>query len=96
MGYFQSDASDFPTDQDVIDNLLDDGVWGAVIIGNDATANLLSARQNGNSSYNGSQVIQVYFSQARFENAVNAYLVPYLQQSLGMITGEYNARSNAE
>lgn len=60
-----------------------------------ATANLELARSIGNSSYNGSSAIHVYYAQARNENAVGSYLLPLMQQALGQLTGQISARSVA-
>jgi hypothetical protein len=47
-------------------------------------------------NYNGSQLIQVYYAQARNELASGNYLVPFLQQALGRITGELGVRLSAQ
>jgi hypothetical protein len=57
---------------------------------------LESSRANGLGNYNGSQLIQVYYAQARNELASGNYLVPFLQQALGRITGELGVRLSAQ
>lgn len=75
---------------------MDEGCWAAVVIQSGATANLTIARQNGLSSWNGSNAITVFYSQARQETATGSYLVPYLQAALAQITGQYSAQSVAQ
>jgi hypothetical protein len=57
---------------------------------------LETSRANGDSGYNSSRLIQVYYAQARNELATGNYLVPYLLQALGRITGELGIRLSAE
>lgn len=95
LGYFVSSASDWPTTQGLIDSVLEEREWAAIVINQGATTNLQNARQNGNSAYNGSSAITVYYAQARNEQAANQYLVPYIQQALGQITGQYSSQSVA-
>ena len=61
-----------------------------------ASNNLAVARQTGNSSYNASTAISVYYAQARNEIAVGSYVLPIVQPLLGRILGQFNARSVAE
>lgn len=75
---------------------MEEGAWGAVVIQQAATSNLLAARQIGNSSYNGTSAVRVYYVQARNEAAVNGYLVPYIQQELGAIVAQASAASAAQ
>lgn len=95
LDYFTSSASSYPTTQDVIDNMLDEQVWAAITINSGATSNLQTARQNGDSSYNGSSAISIYYAQARNEMAMNQYVVTYIQQALGKITAQIGAESVA-
>jgi hypothetical protein len=96
LGYFTSSASDFPSRQTVIDTMLDEQEWAVVTINADATASLLSARQNGLASYNGSSAISAYWAQARNELAMNSYVIPYIQQTLGEVAGQLSARTAGE
>ncbi|RSH94790.1 hypothetical protein EHS25_004596 [Saitozyma podzolica] len=96
LGYFYTSPSEFPTDEDVANDIVEEGAWGAIVIQQSATSNLLAARQIGNSSYNGTSAVNVYYVQARNEAAVNGYLVPYIQQELGAIVARASAASAAQ
>jgi hypothetical protein len=96
LKYFETSVTEFPTDADVANDIVEEGAWAAIVIEPFATANLLEARQTGNASYNGSSAVHVYYAQARQENAVNGYLVPYIQQELGMVVAQASAQSTAQ
>jgi hypothetical protein len=95
LRYFESAASDWATDADVEYDVVEEGTWAAIVVQSGATANLQLARSIGNSSYNGSSAIHVYYNQARQENAVGSYLLPLMQQALGGITSQISAQSVA-
>ncbi|KIR35936.1 endoplasmic reticulum protein [Cryptococcus deuterogattii MMRL2647] len=71
--------------------------WGSssIVINAGVSDALLSARENGNSSWNGLSVIDVYYAQARQETAINSYLIPFIQQALSQLSFEYNTQSAA-
>lgn len=96
LGYFPTDPSELPTEQEVVDDIVQEGAWGTVVIVSGATELLEMSRANGNASYNGSSLIQVYYAQARNELATGNYLVPYLQQALGQATGRLGAQLSAQ
>ena len=95
MNYFESPASQFATDAEVEHDVVQEGTWAAIVVQPGATANLQLARSIGNSSYNGTSAIHVYYAQARQENAVGTYLLPLMQQALGQVTGQISAQSVA-
>lgn len=95
LNFFTSPAADFPTDADVAHDVVQEGVWAAIVISQGSTALLEQARSTGNSSFNGSEAIHVYYAQARQENAVGSYLLPLIQSALGQITAQYSAQSVA-
>lgn len=67
-----------------------------MVIVEGATQLLETSRANGDTTYNGSSLVQVYYAQARNEMATGNYLAPYLQQTLGQITGRLGAQLSAE
>ncbi|KAG8887557.1 hypothetical protein FRB98_009463 [Tulasnella sp. 332] len=97
LTWYIVDPSTMPTENDVIQHVLEENVWTAVVIHPAATQTLINARINGDNTYNGSLAITHYYSQGRNENAANTYIVPYtaalLQKSLAIFnarfTGEY-------
>ncbi|RXK34817.1 hypothetical protein M231_07935 [Tremella mesenterica] len=93
LKYFITSPSEFPTDDLLARNIVDEGAWAAVIINPDASTSLVNARQNGNNSYNGTSAVSIYYSQARNENAVGSYLVPNLQLEVGMVVGKFSFQS---
>jgi hypothetical protein len=96
LGYFSTPSTEFTSNDVLAEDVVNEGSWAALVIQSGATANLLSARQNGLSTYNGSQAIEIYYSQARNEIAVNSYLIPLLSVHLGQILGRLNAQSVAQ
>ncbi|WWD00523.1 hypothetical protein V866_007440 [Kwoniella sp. B9012] len=96
LRYFVTSPSEFPDIPSIEDDIVNEGAWASIVINTGATTNLNQARLNGNASYNGSSAIDVFYAQARMETAVNSYLLPYMQQALGGILGQYNARSAAQ
>lgn len=93
LRYFTTSPTEFPTDSDVAHDLVEEGAWAAIVIREGATAALQLARSVGNASYNGSAAVNFYYPQARQETAYGTYLVPYVQQAMGVITARYNAES---
>lgn len=96
LGYFPTSPESLPTTQSIEHDIVQEGAWATVEIIQGATSLLEVARANGNAGYNGSELIQVYYAQARNELASGNYLVPYLQQALGRITGELGIRLSAQ
>jgi hypothetical protein len=96
LGYFPTDPSELPTTQAIEHDVVQEGVWATVEIVSGATSRLEISRANGDTTYNGSSLIQVYYAQARNELASRNYLVPYLQQALGRVTGQLGARLSAQ
>jgi len=96
LGYFPTDPSELPTTEAIEHDVVQEGVWATVEIVSGATSRLETSRANGDTTYNGSSLIQVYYAQARNELASGNYLVPYLQQALGRATGQLGARLSAQ
>ena len=96
LRYFTSSPSSFPTDAEVAHDVVQEGTWAAIVISPGATSDLQEARAIGNSSYRGGSAIHVYYAQARQENAVGTYLLPYMQGALTGITSQISAQSVAQ
>lgn len=96
LGYFITSPSEFPTDDDLYHDIVEEGAWGAVIINAGATSNLAAARASGDASYQGTQAIQFVYAQARNELATGTYLLPLATQHLQAITGKLGAQSVAQ
>ncbi|TYJ52218.1 hypothetical protein B9479_007177 [Cryptococcus floricola] len=95
LRYFSSPASDFSTNDLVADNVVEEGVWAAIVIGEGVSDGLVAARENGLASWNGSNAIEVFYAQARQETAINTYMLPYIQASLAQICSQMNAQDTA-
>ncbi|KAG9037262.1 hypothetical protein FRB95_006205 [Tulasnella sp. JGI-2019a] len=84
------------TDEQVVQHVLKEKVWTAVIIETAATQTLVNARESGDASYNASLAITHYYNQARNENAANSYIVPYtstlLQHTLATFNAEFTGQ----
>ncbi|KAI0641589.1 hypothetical protein C8Q79DRAFT_918920 [Trametes meyenii] len=89
------DANDVGDDDDIIDMVLKDRVWVAIVVQPNATTKLATARVNGDQTYDPSTAINVYYSQARQEIATGNYIVPLTTQLLQTTTSAY-ATSNAQ
>jgi len=96
LGYFPTSPSSLPTTAEIEHDIVQEGAWATVEIISGATSLLETSRANGDSTYNSSRLIQVYYAQARNELAAGNYLVPFLQQALGRISGELGIRLSAE
>lgn len=96
LGYFPTSPSSLPTTQAIENDIVQEGAWATVEIISGATSLLETSRANGDASYTGSSLIQVYYAQARNELASGNYLVPYLQQDLGRISGQLSAQLSAQ
>ena len=96
LRFFTTSTSEFPTNEDVAHDIVNEGAWAAIVISEGATSALTAARQNGDASYDGSQAIQVYYAQARNEQATGSYLLPLMQAALARLAAQYNARSVAQ
>jgi hypothetical protein len=75
------------------DDIVNEGAWAAIVINNGATTSLAQARAGGDASYNGQSAISVVYAQARSETAVGSYLLPLMQQALGVATNMAGAES---
>ncbi|AAW45796.1 hypothetical protein CNBJ2900 [Cryptococcus deneoformans B-3501A] len=95
LNYFVTDPSEFPTADDVAHDVVEEGVWASIVINAGVSDALVSARENGNSSWSGPSVIDVFYAQARQETAINSYLLPFVQEVLGQLCFQYNAQSAA-
>ncbi|KAI8976311.1 hypothetical protein BD414DRAFT_467212 [Trametes punicea] len=88
-------APNITDDSGIIDMVLQEQVWVAVVIQPNATNRLALARTNGDQSYDPSTAIKVYYSQARNEIATGNYIVPLTTQMLQATTSAY-ATSTAQ
>ncbi|GMK57815.1 hypothetical protein CspeluHIS016_0406490 [Cutaneotrichosporon spelunceum] len=95
LGYFVTSPSEFPTDDELNYNIVQEGAWGAVVINSGATTNLANARLGANASYDGRDAIQFIYVQARNELATGSYMMPLIQAHLNAITGELGTESVA-
>ncbi|WVQ76067.1 hypothetical protein IAR50_005704 [Cryptococcus sp. DSM 104548] len=95
LKYFTSPASDFPTNDNVAHDVVEEGVWGAIVINAGVSEGLVAARENGLASWIGSEAVDVYYVQGRQETAVNSYLLPYMQTALAHILAQMNAQNAA-
>ncbi|KAH7918791.1 hypothetical protein BV22DRAFT_1075923 [Leucogyrophana mollusca] len=76
LGWVFVDGDSAGSDQDIIDAVIGEQVWLALVVEANATHKLATARQNGDSSYDPASAITVYYSQARQEIATGNYVVP--------------------
>ncbi|KAJ9092723.1 hypothetical protein QFC19_008648 [Naganishia cerealis] len=95
LGFFEGDIADYPDEASVINAVVEQKWWGAVVVNTDATAQLQAARQSGNTTYDPRSAIGFYYVQARMESAINGYLVPITSALLVQTTESWSAQSIA-
>ena len=61
-----------------------------------ATARLVSARENGDATYNGSSVVTIFFNAGRNEIAANSYILPYSEALLSSAIGQFSTNFAAQ
>ncbi|KAJ9118880.1 hypothetical protein QFC24_006079 [Naganishia onofrii] len=96
LGFFEGDVADYPDEASVIHAVVENELWGVVVVNADATVQLQAARQSGNSMYDPRSAIGFYYAQARMENAINGYLVPITSSLLTQTTERWASQSIAE
>ncbi|KAF8322845.1 uncharacterized protein EI90DRAFT_3020002 [Cantharellus anzutake] len=82
LGWSIPIAGDRWEDQEIQRGVLEEKVWVAVVVQPLASQNLTLARLTGDSTYNSSAIITVYYTQARNELASANFIVPYTQSLL--------------
>ncbi|KAF8310600.1 hypothetical protein DL93DRAFT_2084400 [Clavulina sp. PMI_390] len=92
LGWEIANPGMYPTNEDAIEGVLDEQSWMTVVVQPNATTNLIAARAMGNASYDPTQAILAYYSQARNEQAAGTYIVPYSEQLLTLATAQLNAK----
>jgi hypothetical protein len=65
LGFIQVSITDYPTTQSVITAVLNERACGAVVINPQASAEIQSSRQNGNTSYLPTSAVTFVYAQAR-------------------------------
>ncbi|KAH7906449.1 hypothetical protein BJ138DRAFT_1162589 [Hygrophoropsis aurantiaca] len=76
LGWVYVDPDFAGSNQQIMDAVIGEHTWLAVVVEANATANLATARQNGDTTYNPASAITVYYAQARQETATGNYVVP--------------------
>ncbi|KAF8320210.1 uncharacterized protein EI90DRAFT_3020557 [Cantharellus anzutake] len=82
--------------QEIQRGVLEEKVWVAVVVQPLASQNLTLARLTGDSTYNSSAIITVYYTQARNELASANFIVPYTQSLLISTITRFGAVSVGE
>ncbi|GHJ85140.1 hypothetical protein NliqN6_1542 [Naganishia liquefaciens] len=95
LGFYEGDLAEYPDEESVKHAVLENDIWGVVVVNTDVTARLQTARETGDSSYNPRSAISFYYNQARMENAVNGYLVPLTTSVLTQASERWSAQSIA-
>ncbi|EGG09503.1 uncharacterized protein MELLADRAFT_104233 [Melampsora larici-populina 98AG31] len=81
------DASKYNTPEGVIDAILAQEYWAAIVVNRGASANLQQAVTRQDANYNGSLAVNVYGCGARDDNAYSAFILPSID------TGMRNAQT---
>ncbi|KAF8310593.1 hypothetical protein DL93DRAFT_2157746 [Clavulina sp. PMI_390] len=99
LGWRIVSPSDWPTNEAAAAGVQDELAWVIVMVQPNATANLIAARAAGDTSYDPTQSVLAFYSQARNEQATSSYTLPYTQALLtqalteigNKMTGDYLA-----
>ncbi|KAI0820843.1 hypothetical protein BC628DRAFT_1422520 [Trametes gibbosa] len=89
------DGGDVGNDEAIINLVLQEQLWVAIVVQPNASTALSAARTNGDKTYDPRSAIKVYYSQARNEIATGNYIVPLTTQMLQVTTSAY-ATSTAQ
>ncbi|KDQ16744.1 hypothetical protein BOTBODRAFT_144484 [Botryobasidium botryosum FD-172 SS1] len=95
LGWRVINASTYATNEEVAKAIVEEKAWLAVVVGEGATAKLISARQNGDASYDPQAAVTVYYNQARNEQAAGNYIVPLTTALLNQTLTLYSQRTTA-
>ncbi|KAF9510509.1 hypothetical protein BS47DRAFT_1319660 [Hydnum rufescens UP504] len=96
IGWIIDDHAKSFSDGQVRNLVIDETAWAVVIVHSGATAALITARENGDPSYNTSAAITFYYNQARNENGANNYVVPYTQALLNTALANFSSQYTAQ
>lgn len=77
------DPSRFANALAVQEGVINEKVWLAVVVHPGSSAALISARENGNSSFDPTQSVSLYITSGRNEIATGTYILPFAQILLG-------------
>lgn len=93
LGWTEEPSSKVPTAASIEQALVEDEwAWIFVVVEENATQNLISARENGDSSYNPRNALSIYYSEARNEQAAGKVL-PIAQQLAQQASQQASAQS---
>ncbi|KAG1744774.1 hypothetical protein EDB19DRAFT_1694172 [Suillus lakei] len=93
LGWSQVDPAIFASDEDVMQAVINEEVWLALVVETNATDKLSDARKTGNSAFNPTSLLTIYYAEARQEIAVGTYVIPISSNLLGEITSSLAAAS---
>ncbi|KAG2126056.1 hypothetical protein DEU56DRAFT_983037 [Suillus clintonianus] len=85
LGWSRPDPTIFASDEDVMQAVISEQVWLALVLETNATDKLSAARQTGNSTFNPTSLLTVYYVGARNEIATGTYLIPIYSNLLGEV-----------
>ncbi|KAG1871771.1 hypothetical protein DFJ58DRAFT_762342 [Suillus subalutaceus] len=71
------DPTIFASDEDMMQAVINEQVWLALVVETNATDKLSDARKTGNSTFNSTSLLTVHYAQARQEIAVGTYVLDY-------------------
>lgn len=85
--------ADFPDGlNDIVNGILDEEAWVAVVVNSNATNHLMQAVSTADASYNGTSAITVFAEEARNENGFRSLIRPTVQQVLSVISEQFAAQ----
>ncbi|KAG1845149.1 hypothetical protein F4604DRAFT_1688851 [Suillus subluteus] len=71
------DPTIFASDENMMQAVIDEQVWLALVVKTNATDKLSDARKTGNSTFNSTSLLTVHYAQARQEIVVGTYVLDY-------------------
>lgn len=89
LTYELAPTGQFASEEEVQHYVVDEHVWGAVVIAQGATQRLSAAVASANASYDGHSAITAYVVSARNENVVPILLQPQLVGALDVLSAAF-------
>ncbi|KZT34384.1 hypothetical protein SISSUDRAFT_1052885 [Sistotremastrum suecicum HHB10207 ss-3] len=96
LGWVNVDPDVMPRNTDVVESVLDERAWIAVVVNTNATQKLLHAQTRGDTSYDPTTAITLFYSQSRNEIISSNILFPILTSLLQSASSHVSANLTSQ
>ncbi|KZS88478.1 hypothetical protein SISNIDRAFT_552553 [Sistotremastrum niveocremeum HHB9708] len=96
LGWVNVDPDVMPKNADVVESVLDERAWIAVVVNTNATQKLLHAQTRGDTSYDPTTAITLFYSQSRNEIISSNILFPILTSLLQSASSHVSANLTSQ